>query len=249
MRECAAVFESTHAEEVSKYRTTNRMAIESLFLTLFPESERAYASIRLLGLGHFKSQKNFPFSSDPKLLESAKIWSASENNKMKIDEESKSLEVRNVNRLIKIYGNSKVSTKSVGDDYYCPSLEFNMNTSNNALAFSDGNTKATRVGSISCYPGAFSDLNNSRAIFTVLLDKAPQTYSHSSLLSTLYYYHYYHYYHYVDQIGLHLGFLKKAWLQPVLMVFFCFSLQHRSLTLLSLNYRYWANIEFVGNLR
>jgi len=107
-----------------------------------------------------------------------------------------------------------VSTKSVGDDYYCPSLEFNISTSNNALTFSDGNTKAQRLGSISCYPGAFSDLNNSRAIFTVLLDKAPQTYSHSSLL--LFYYYYYHYY--VDQIGSHLGFLKKEWLQHPLTV-------------------------------
>ena len=215
MRECAAVFESTHSEEVAKFRATNRMAIESLFLTFFPESERAYASIRLLGLGNFKTQKNFPFSHDPKLVESARIWSASENNKMKIDEESKNLEVRNVNRLIKIYGNCQVSTKSVGDDYYCPSLEFNINTSNNALTFSDGNTKATRVGSISCYPAAFADLNNSRAIFTVLLDKAPQTYNHKPVLLyclitniTIII---------IDQIGLHLDFLKKGWHQQALM--------------------------------
>ena len=172
MRECALIFDSTHAEEVAKYRTINRLATESIFLTYFPAHERAYAAIRILGLGNFKSLKNFPFSNDQLLLDSCRIWS--EKNKIEIDDESKVLEIRNVQRLLQLYGDVKVSTKSVGDDYYCPSLEFNLRTSNSALTFSDGNTKVTRVGSISCYPAAFADLNSSRSIFTVNLDKCPQ---------------------------------------------------------------------------
>lgn len=171
MRECAAIFESVNFEEVAKCRATNRLALESLFSTVFPEEERAHASIRLLGLGNLKAQKNFPFANMPNLLESCKLWS--EKNKILIDEESKKLEIRNVSRLLQLYGNSIVSTKSVGDDYYCPSLEFNINTSNSLLTFSDGNTKVTRQGSVSCYPAAFADLNSSRSIFTVLLEKAP----------------------------------------------------------------------------
>jgi len=177
IRECAIIYENAHTEEVAAYRSSIMFAKESIFLTLFPAKERAFAAIRLLGLGNFKKQKNFPYSNDIILIESARIWV--EKNKLLIDEESKSLECRNVQRFIDLYGNSKISTKAISEDYFCPSLEFNMATSNTALNFSDGNTKVTRVGSISCYPAAFADLNSPRSIFTVCLEKAPTSINYS----------------------------------------------------------------------
>ena len=52
-------------------------------------------------------------------------------------------------------------------------VEWDVNSSNQSLTFSNGNSTVERVGSVSCYPAVFAVLPSDRCAITVRLDDCP----------------------------------------------------------------------------
>lgn len=171
VRESIELWKQDNLAAVERCKIENDLALRSIFLNLYPvHSERpvfAHSIVMSARRGHITG------SPDQKLIQSALKWIESNRSfYMKGIEES---EVRAARQFLYLYGDRPVH--SIKPSYiHCPgAFEWNRETSNPDLTFTNGNTTVERVGSISCYPAAFAKLPAEKAVFKVVVDAAPKS--------------------------------------------------------------------------
>lgn len=116
----------------------------------------------------------FPSSSfDRLLLLSSQLWI--DANREKYNKELELLEINSAKQFLYLYGEKPIKrilpTKLSSPSSY----EWSASLSNSDLTFTNNYSTVERIGSISCYPAAFSLLTAPRASFRVLIEQAPRS--------------------------------------------------------------------------
>lgn len=155
IRQAAALWKSTHSDEVENCTRVNSLAKESLFLSMFPsESERAAYALALIGGAHIRPRASNLMTKNKDLIASARMWV--EKNQREVAKEIDRLEKRSAEQFLVLYGNRLFKCTSPSVSAFAFSTEWSRQRSNNALTFSNENTSVRRDGSVSCYPAAFA---------------------------------------------------------------------------------------------
>lgn len=171
IREAAALWRTEHAEEVQKAERQSKIALASIFTTLYPdERDRPAAAHRLANTSRRIPQSGL---SDPLLIRSAAIWT--ETHRQEFLRGMEELEVQSARQFLYLYGGCRLSEVKPALVSFPSSFEWDRETSNPDLTFTEQNTSVERVGSVSCYPAAFSPLLAERAMFRVVVETAPES--------------------------------------------------------------------------
>ena len=175
VRQAVEIWKTHQPREVAKCAEQKRYATEALFTTMYPDlRERPMAAHRLVNDYRRQRAPKSTYPSDPqRLAASAAEWI--EHNRDTYTHGVEAAELQLAKQFLYLYGTKKLHTTSPAY-VNCPfSYEWARDISNDDLTYSNQNTSVCRVGSVSCYPAAFSRLVSDHSMFRVSIDTAPRS--------------------------------------------------------------------------
>lgn len=181
IKEAVTLWKSNHTKEVEKCMFQTKFASESIFTSLYPfESQRSLAANQLMNESRrmkcfnlMKFNNHFVRTEKELLIKSANEWI--QNNPSLYSKGLQEYEIRSAKQFLYLYGNRALYTVKPAC-IHCPSaIEWSRESSNQDLTYTNENTTVERVGSVSCYPAAFSNLVADHCMFQIRIISAPRT--------------------------------------------------------------------------
>lgn len=175
-KDAMLLFRSKYPSEVAHCEAENRLAISSLFVSMYPEDERPLAALLM-----FKNRnKGNLFLGDVHISRSARVWAAA--NKPLIEMAECLYNQRTLKSFLFLHGALSPSVFRHDSLAVSGGSEWALDgVSNQMLTYTNNNNTACRRNGVSCYPAAFVPVTSPQCRITFELTAAPMTVSLESL--------------------------------------------------------------------